>query len=175
MYSGKTVEINNTDAEGRLVLADGVAYATKHLSPSLVIDMATLTGAQLIATGQNHSAILTNNADVEVKAMQAGTASGDWVYPILYAPELLKKEFNSEVADMRNSVKNRFVLDMMMVLWLLFSMNAQSSCAGHFVEDHMDPSYKGPWLHVDIAGPAFKDGRASGHGVAFLYKLLKSL
>jgi probable aminopeptidase NPEPL1 len=69
--------------------------------------MATLTGAQGIATGQNHAAILTNQADMEAKAMQAGSISGDWVYPILYAPELLKKEFSSEVADMRNSVKSR--------------------------------------------------------------------
>ena len=56
IYSGKTVEINNTDAEGRLVLADGVAYACKHLSPGLIVDMATLTGAQLVATGKRHAA-----------------------------------------------------------------------------------------------------------------------
>lgn len=110
MYSGKSVEVNNTDAEGRLVLADGVAYATRHLSPDIVVDMATLTGAQLVTTGQKHAAILCNDEAFEKVAVQAGRLSGDWVYPILYAPELLKSEFKSEVADMKNSVKNRFAL-----------------------------------------------------------------
>lgn len=61
MYSGKTVEINNTDAEGRLVLADGVAYAARHLKPRAILDMATLTGAQGVATGKRHAAIYTND------------------------------------------------------------------------------------------------------------------
>jgi probable aminopeptidase NPEPL1 len=55
MYSGKTVELNNTDAEGRLVLGDGVSYASKHLNPDILIDMATLTGAQMITTGLKHA------------------------------------------------------------------------------------------------------------------------
>lgn len=107
MYSGKTVEINNTDAEGRLVLADGVSYATKHLRPDVLIDMATLTGAQGIATGEKHAAILCNDSNFESEAYKVGQVCGDWVFPILYAPELLKKEFHSNVADMKNSVKSR--------------------------------------------------------------------
>jgi probable aminopeptidase NPEPL1 len=161
MHSGKSVEINNTDAEGRLVLADGVSYASKNLRPDLILDMATLTGAQGICTGQKHAAILANDVDLEQKAFLAGQKSGDWTYPILYAPELLKKEFSSDVADMKNSVKNR--------------ANAQSSCAGHFIEDHLDAQFKGKWLHVDIAGPAFNGGRATGFGVAFLLQLLKEI
>ena len=108
MYSGKTVEVNNCDAEGRLVLGDGVAHATKHIPDlDLVVDMATLTGAQLIATGKKHAGILCNTVEVEERAMAAGMHSGDLCFPLLYAPELLMDEFKSEVADMKNSVKDR--------------------------------------------------------------------
>ncbi|KAL3776133.1 hypothetical protein ACHAW5_003251 [Stephanodiscus triporus] len=109
LYSGKTVEINNSDAEGRLVLSDAVAHATRHYADDtdLVVDMATLTGAQLITTGKVHAAILANSEELEKRAVSAGLASGDLCYPLLYAPELLKGEFNSKVADMKNSVKDR--------------------------------------------------------------------
>lgn len=91
-YSGKTVEINNSDAEGRLVLSDAVAHATKHFEDvGLVMDMATLTGAQLIATGKMHAGILANSLELERRAVDAGLVSGDLCYPLLYAPELLKK------------------------------------------------------------------------------------
>ena len=93
------VEINNSDAEGRLVLSDAVAHATKHYADDcdLVVDMATLTGAQLISTGKMHAGILANTEELEREAVRAGLASGDLTYPLLYAPELLKKEFNSKV------------------------------------------------------------------------------
>ena len=101
-YSGKTVEINNSDAEGRLVLSDAVAHATKHYEDcDLVVDMATLTGAQLVSTGKMHAGILANTEELEQKAVKAGLASGDLCYPLLYAPELLKKEFNSKVSKKR--------------------------------------------------------------------------
>eukprot|EP00286_Rhodomonas_abbreviata_P011955 CAMPEP_0181328928 /NCGR_PEP_ID=MMETSP1101-20121128/23017_1 /TAXON_ID=46948 /ORGANISM="Rhodomonas abbreviata, Strain Caron Lab Isolate" /LENGTH=519 /DNA_ID=CAMNT_0023437929 /DNA_START=281 /DNA_END=1841 /DNA_ORIENTATION=+ len=158
-YSGKTVEINNTDAEGRLVLADGVAHATKHLSPNLVVDMATLTGAQMISTGKKHAAILANQEDVELRAVRAGRHSGDLAHPLVYAPELFKDEFKSKVADMKNSVKDR--------------MNAQSSCAGTFIEQHLAKDYTGGWLHVDMAGPSTADERGTGYGVGFILSLLK--
>ena len=159
LYSGKTVEINNTDAEGRLVLGDGVAYATKHLSPHLVIDMATLTGAQLVATGKRHAAIVANSAAVEAAAVAAGLASGDLVHPLPYAPEFFRSEFASKVADMRNSVKDR--------------SNAQSSCAANFVAEHLAADYTGGWLHVDMAGPAWAADRGTGYGVALLLSLLQ--
>ena len=93
------VEINNSDAEGRLVLSDAVAHATRHYADDcdLVVDMATLTGAQLISTGKMHGAALANTEALERQAVRAGLASGDLVYPLLYAPELLKKEFKSKV------------------------------------------------------------------------------
>lgn len=159
MYSGKTVEVNNCDAEGRLVLGDGVAHATKHFDGlNLVLDMATLTGAQLIATGKKHAGVLANTVELERKAVDAGLRSGDLCFPLLYAPELLKSEFKSQVADMKNSVKDR--------------MNAQTSCAGHFIEDHLAADYEGGWLHVDMAGPAEKEERGTGYGVGLILSLL---
>ena len=156
MYSGKTVEVNNTDAEGRLVLADGVAYANKDLKADVIVDMATLTGAQLVATGLRHAGIVCNDDDLEAQAIQAGKSSGDLVHPLPYCPEFFRREFKSQVADMRNSVKNRG--------------NAQSSCAGQFVANHLG-DFDGKWLHVDIAGPAGIRDRATGYGAALLLEL----
>ena len=99
------VEINNSDAEGRLVLSDAVSHATRHYSDdcNLVVDMATLTGAQLISTGKVHAAILANTEELEQRAVKAGLASGDLCYPLLYAPDLLKEEFNSKVRQIREN------------------------------------------------------------------------
>jgi probable aminopeptidase NPEPL1 len=160
MHSGKTVEMNNTDAEGRLVLADGVSYASKNLKPDLILDIATLTGAQLIVTGTAHAAVLTASPEVESQVVASGKKTGDLVYPMLYCPELLMSQFDSKVADMKNSVKDR--------------MSASSSCAGHFVEAHLDADYKGDWVHVDIAGPGSDGSRSHGFGVALLYDFVKN-
>lgn len=156
LYSGKTVEVNNTDAEGRLVLGDGVAYAVKDLKADTIVDMATLTGAQLVATGRRHAAIVSNSDKLEAEAVKAGRTSGDLTHPLPYCPEWYRSEFTSKVADMKNSVKDR--------------MNAQTSCAGQFVANHLG-DFDGKWLHVDIAGPAFVGGRGTGFGVALLVEL----
>lgn len=157
MKSGKTVEINNTDAEGRLVLGDGVAWASATLAPDLLVDLATLTGAQLVATGKVHAALYCNDEAVEQAAVLAGRAIGEPVHPLPYAPELFRKEFKSSVADMRNSVKDR--------------ANAQSSCAGQFIANHL-PKDPPRWLHVDIAGPAWSGSRrGTGYGVGLLLAL----
>ena len=157
MKSGRTVEVNNTDAEGRLVLADGVAWASEHLKPDLLVDCATLTGAALVATGRVHAAIYTNDGDLESMAVAAGLRAGEPVHPLMYAPELLRKEFKSHVADMKNSVRDR--------------SNAQSSAAGQFIANHL-PSPAPRWLHVDLAGPAWdSDDRGTGFGVGLLLEL----
>ncbi|CAM9624009.1 unnamed protein product [Choristocarpus tenellus] len=96
LYSGKAVEINNTDAEGRLVLGDGVAYASAHLSPSVIIDMATLTGAQGIATGKRHGALYCNDEGLEELACRCGRWTGDLVHPLPYCPEFFRNEFRCE-------------------------------------------------------------------------------
>jgi probable aminopeptidase NPEPL1 len=104
--------------------------------------------------------ILTPSETTEARAIAAGKLTGDLTFPFLYAPELLMSNFDSAVADMKNSVKDR--------------MNAQASCAGHFVESHISPEYKGEWLHVDIAGPGSAGERGTGFGVALLYQIAKS-
>ena len=160
LFSGKFVEINNTDAEGRLVLGDGVAHASKLLKPDLIIDMATLTGAQLVTTGKNHAAIMSNGDEWENRMIEAGRHSGDLCFPIIYAPEFYRGEFKSKVADMKNSVKDR--------------MNAQSSCAGTFVGEHLAPDYVengGGWVHIDMAGPSTKEERGTGFGAGLLLSI----
>jgi probable aminopeptidase NPEPL1 len=165
MYSGKTVEINNTDAEGRLVLGDGVASAIKHLNPQVIIDMATLTGAQGVATGKYFGAVYCNDEGLEQIAVKAGRKSGDLCHPVPYAPEFFRPEFQSAVADMKNSVADR--------------ANAQVSCAGQFIANHMGDFLEngGQWMHIDMAYCSFdkKDERATGYGVALLYSIIQSL
>jgi probable aminopeptidase NPEPL1 len=160
MHSGKTVEINNTDAEGRLLLGDGVSWSARELGAEVIIDAATLTGAQLIATGLVHAAVVTNDAALEAKAIAAGRESGDLVHPLPFAPELYMHEFDSPIADMRNSVANR--------------NNAQSSCAAMFVHAHLAGAER-PWCHIDLAGPAFPKDRATGYGVALIAELVRTL
>lgn len=159
LYSGRSVEINNTDAEGRLVLGDGVAYASKDLKADIILDMATLTGAQGVSTGKYHGAVLTNNETWEKASTFAGRMSGDLTHPIVYCPELHFSEFNSAIADMKNSVADR--------------SNAQSSCAGLFIGSHLQGAFNFPgvWVHVDMAYPVHSGERATGYGVALLLVL----
>jgi probable aminopeptidase NPEPL1 len=160
MHSGKTVEINNTDAEGRLLLADGVSWAARVLEADTVLDVATLTGAQLVATGLLHAVIVSNDADLEARFIAAGRRSGDLVHPLPFAPELYRAEFSSGIADMCNSVHNR--------------NNAQSACAAQFVYNHLE-GVDVKWVHVDIAGPSFLKDRATGFGVALLAQAVLDL
>jgi probable aminopeptidase NPEPL1 len=160
LHSGKTVEINNTDAEGRLVVADGVSYAARDLKADVIIDIATLTGAALICTGNAVSCTVSNRDSLEKLSVECGRATGDLTFPLLWMPEFHKQEFASKVADMRNSVKDR--------------MNAQSSAAAVFIHNHIEDLDK-PWLHLDIAGPAFRSGRGTGHGVALMAEIARRI
>ncbi len=123
-----------------MVLGDGVAYAEKDLKADIIIDMATLTGAQGISTGKHHAAVLTNNSKWETGCIEAGRNSADLVFPIVFSPELHFSEFNSEIADMKNSVAK--------------GDNAPSACAGLFVHSHLSSKYDGIWIHVDMASLA---------------------
>ncbi|KAL0811796.1 hypothetical protein ABMA28_009226 [Loxostege sticticalis] len=155
LYSGRTVEINNTDAEGRLVLSDGVVYASRDLKADTIVDVATLTGAQGTATGKYHAAIVSNNRRLEDLCVRAGRVSGDLAHALPFAPELHFTEFSSAVADMKNSVAQD-------------RNNAQPSCAGLFILAHLGFEFRGAWLHVDMAAPAHCGERATGYGVALL-------
>lgn len=160
MHSGKTVEINNTDAEGRLLLADGVSYAARVLHADTILNAATLTGAQMVSTGLLHAAIICNDEALEQLVIAAGKHSGDLVHPLPFAPEFYKQEFESNVADMCNSVKNR--------------NNAQSACAAQFVWWHIDDTAV-KWCHIDLAGPSFPKNRGTGFGVALISEAVRRL
>jgi len=160
MHSGKTVEINNTDAEGRLVLADGVSSAAQVIKADLIIDAATLTGAALMATGRAVSCTISNRAGIETLAVECGRSTGDLTHPLMFAPELFHQEFKSKVADMRNSVADR--------------MNAQTSAAAQFIYNHIEELDR-PWVHLDIAGPAFRNGRGTGHGAVLISEMVRRL
>jgi len=164
MHSGKTVEINNTDAEGRLLLADGVSWAARELGADVVIDAATLTGAQMVSTGLVHAAVVSNDEDLERLAVDIGRACGDLCHPLPFAPELYRPEFSSPIADLRNSVANR--------------MNAQTSCAAQFIYEHLADAPRARsrrWCHIDLAGPAFPKDRGTGYGVALIAELVRGL
>jgi hypothetical protein len=134
------VELNNTDAEGRLVLADGVAYAVKHLNPEVMFDMATLTGAQGYATGHNTSALYCNDDDLEAAVVRAGRETGDLAHPMPFFPEWFQLAFPSKVADMKKSVADY--------------TNASSACAGQFVfHSAGDFAKAGKMCHIDMAYP----------------------
>ncbi len=160
MHSGKTMEVNNTDAEGRIALADAASYVARKYAPKFLIDAATLTGAQLIATGKWHAAIVSNDGDLEDKVVAAGLESGDHCMPVLFTPELHTGEYKSNVADMRNSVADR--------------ANAATSASGLWIWLHID-DLDIRWAHIDLAGPAFLDNRGSGYGVGLIYSLVRSL
>jgi len=160
-YNGKTVEINNTDAEGRLILADALAYAVE-LGAERVIDMATLTGAVLIALGSTYAAVISNDDDLAGQVEQAGAATGELTWRLPLHPEY-KDLTKGTVADLTNASAKR---------------KAGTIYAGSFLEEFVGET---PWAHVDIAGTAWDVGReytgndASGFGVRLLVELAREL
>lgn len=134
--SGKTIEVNNTDAEGRLILADALCYAVEQ-KPDEIIDLATLTGAVVIALGSYCAAIMGNNQDIIDKFMDKTKNSGEklWQLPLF---EEYKKYLKSDIADIKNAG----------------SREAGSSVGGMFLQEFVDDT---PWTHLDIAGAVMLD------------------
>ncbi|CAL2037553.1 unnamed protein product [Caenorhabditis brenneri] len=159
MLSGKSVEINNTDAEGRLILADGVYYAREYLKATTIFDMATLTGAQAYMTGRMHGAAMTNDDELEAAIIKAGKKSGDLVAPMLFAPDLFYPDLKSPIADMRNSNLGKME-------------GPPSAVAGLFIGAHIEFGEGLRWLHLDIAAPAECGDRGTGYGPALFTTLL---
>ena len=162
MHNGTTVEVLNTDAEGRLILADALSYA-KTYNPELVIDVATLTGAQVIALGSEVGAVMTNaRGDMEGRLSafeRAGERSGDLVARLPMHAHYAR-QLESSVADMKN----------------IGGREAGAITAGKFLEAFTDY----PWVHVDIAGPAFlhkakpyRPEGGTGFGVRLLVEFLR--
>jgi leucyl aminopeptidase len=160
-YNGKTVEVNNTDAEGRLILADALAYAVE-LGAERIVDLATLTGAVLIALGSTYAAVISNDDELAAEVEQAGRTSGELVWRLPLHPEY-KELTKGTVADLTNAAAKR---------------KAGTIYAGSFLEEFVGET---PWAHVDIAGTAWDVGRpytgndASGFGVRLLVELAREL
>jgi leucyl aminopeptidase len=160
-YNGKTVEVNNTDAEGRLILADALAY-TIELGAERIVDIATLTGAVLIALGSTYAAVVSNDDELATALSAAGDETGELVWRLPLHAEY-KEMMKGTVADLSNLAKKR---------------EAGSITAASFLEEFVDDV---PWAHVDIAGTAWDVGRAytgkggSGYGVRLLVQLARNL
>jgi leucyl aminopeptidase len=140
-YGGLTSEVLNTDAEGRLVLADALAYAVTRLEPDVVVDIATLTGAASLGLGKRHGALYTTSDDLRDALVGAATAAGErlWPMPLVadYRPAL-----DSSIADLRNIGRRELNISGGSIVAALFLRE--------FVADV-------PWAHLDVAGPARAD------------------
>ncbi len=163
-HSGKTVEITNTDAEGRLILADALSYGQKRFKPSRIIDMATLTGAAIIALGEERAALFSNSDKFAKQCEKAGETTGEKVWRMPLDPEY-RKLMDSDIADIRNSGKKRA---------------AGCITAAIFLKEFVNK--KTPWIHLDIAGTAFLDApqdyhlsKATGAGIRLLIELFECL
>ncbi|MGC1853339.1 MAG: leucyl aminopeptidase [Solirubrobacterales bacterium] len=160
-YNGKTVEVNNTDAEGRLILADALAYAVE-LGAERVVDLATLTGAVLVALGSTYAALISNDDALAAQVEQAGETTGELIWRLPLHQEY-KELTKGTVADLTNASAKR---------------KAGTIYAGSFLEEFVGDT---PWAHVDIAGTAWDVGRpytgndASGMGVRLLVELARGL
>ncbi|REE99492.1 leucyl aminopeptidase [Thermomonospora umbrina] len=144
MYGGKTVEVLNTDAEGRLVLADALVRAGED-SPDLLVDVATLTGAQLVALGTRTAGVMANDDDVRAKVVSAADRAGEPSWPMPLPPEM-RKGLDSAVADIANISGDRW---------------GGMLVAGVFLAEFVPERVK--WGHLDIAGPAFNKGEPYGY------------
>jgi leucyl aminopeptidase len=158
-YNGTTVEVNNTDAEGRLILADALAYAVEQ-GAERIVDLATLTGAVVIALGSTYAAVISNDDALAEEVVRAGAETGELTWRLPLHPEF-KELMKGTVADLSNLGKAR---------------KAGTITAASFLEEFVGET---AWAHVDIAGTAWDVGReytgkdASGFGVRLLLELAR--
>ena len=159
--NGKTVEVNNTDAEGRLILADALAYAVE-LGADRIVDLATLTGAVLVALGSTYAGLISNDDAFAAQVEAAGERTGELAWRLPLHPEY-KDLTKGTAADLTNASAKR---------------KASVIYAGSFLEEFVDDK---PWVHLDIAGTAWDVGREyvgkgpTGYGVRLLVDLARSL
>jgi leucyl aminopeptidase len=159
--AGKTVEITNTDAEGRLTLADALTYGLE-LKPDLILDFATLTGACVVALGPHIAGVMGNNDDLIARWLAAANEAGEEMWPLPLPPRLAD-QLKSEIADLKNTGER----------W------GGALTAGLFLKEFVDAT---PWIHVDLAGPASTDKEVghiskggTGFGVATILQFLHDL
>jgi leucyl aminopeptidase len=159
--NGKTVEVNNTDAEGRLILADALAYSVE-LGADRIIDLATLTGAVIVALGSTYAGLISNDDAFAAEVEGAAGRTGELAWRLPLHPEY-KELTKGTAADLTNASSKR---------------KASAIYAGSFLEEFVDGK---PWVHLDIAGTAWDVGREyvgkgpSGYGVRLLVDLARSL
>jgi leucyl aminopeptidase len=161
-YSGQTIEILNTDAEGRLVLADVLYYAQERFAPKYMVDLATLTGAIIVSLGQECAGLFSNDDALSDMLLAAGKATGEklWRMPLAPVGESYDKNLNSPIADVQNIGSGK---------------GAGSITAAQFLQRFVNGK---PWAHLDIAGMAWasKDGPTTPKGAsAFGVRLLDRL
>ena len=136
--SGQTIEVLNTDAEGRLVLADALWYAQEKFGPSLIVDLATLTGAIMVALGTEHAGLFANDDTLSDRLTAAGKATGELLWRMPLAPAY-DRLIDSPAADMKN----------------IGGRNGGSITAAQFLQRFI---HKGtPWAHLDIAGVTWSE------------------
>jgi len=160
--SGQTIEIINTDAEGRLVLADALTYAREKFKPRFVIDLATLTGAIVQALGFEHAGVFSNDDQLVQRIQSAGRYTGERVWQLPLDP-FYDKMIKSKIADMKN----------------IGGANSGSITAAQFLKRFIEKNT--PWAHLDIAGVAWQDGEqkptipswGTGWGVRLLNRMVK--
>ncbi|VVM05843.1 leucyl aminopeptidase [Methylacidimicrobium tartarophylax] len=162
-YSGKTIEVLNTDAEGRILLADAVGYAVKQFDPRLLFDLATLTGACIVALGRNRAGVFTSDPDLRDQLWGLGEMAGEPVWPLPLGEEF-EEAIQSDLALVKNISGTR---------------EGGSSVGAAFVQHWVG---KTPWAHLDIAGPAwvnrelpYLEKGVTGFGVRLLIRYLLSL
>ncbi len=160
-YNGKTVEINNTDAEGRLVLADALSYAAKNLKPTSMIDIATLTGSAVVALGEEISALYTSEESLSKELLEASSQTGELLWRLPLYPDY-KESLKSEIADLINSS----------------GRDAGSIKAAFFLQEFVGSV---PWAHIDAAGPCFltkpkhyNTTQATGYGIRLFIEFLEA-
>ena len=158
-----TVEIKSTDAEGRLILADGLSSACRSLKPDYLVDVATLTGACMVALGPGCTGVLGNDDSFTRRILRASGQAGERMWQLPLFPEY-REHIRSDVADVRNA-GIRY---------------GGAITAALFLQEFVEPGV--PWVHLDIAGPAYSESGtgyapkgASGHGVRTLLQFLRSL
>jgi leucyl aminopeptidase len=144
IYGGKTVEVLNTDAEGRLVLADALARSIAD-GPNLLVDVATLTGAQTVALGNRTAGVMASDDSLAAQVADAARRAGEAMWP-MPLPEDLRKGLDSAVADIANVAPDR---------------TGGMLVAGWFLREFVPAGVQ--WVHLDIAGPAYHDGGPYGY------------
>ena len=163
-YNGKTIEVLNTDAEGRLILADGLSYASKHYDPEYILDFATLTGAMVVTLGHIATGVMGTDDSLMSKVKDSSEVTGEKVWELPLWPEFCK-QIKSDIADVKNMGS---------------AGQAGSIAAGAFLKEFVGEDI--PWVHFDIAGTAWGSkptsidpkGSATGVGIRLVLDMLEN-